>query len=537
MTGLVGTGALARLILRRDRWVLVGWIAVIVLVGVGTVSYYLSLFATPEARAAFAADLAATPALLAFNGPLFGDSLDVMATWRMRDLSYTLISVMTLMTVIRHTRREEESGRQELVGAAVIGRHASLTAATIVSAVAGVVAALLVAAGMIGLGLAPAGALAYAAAASATGFVFAGVGAVTAQISASGRGALGLGAIVLGLSYIARFAADGSGSTALVWVTPLGWAHQVRPFAGERWVVLLLPLIVAAALIALSQALLARRDFAAGLLPERAGRDRGRLGSAAALAWRQQRGMLAAWTAAYAVAGIFFGGLVAAVGNAPEAIGNSAVVQGFLDRYAAAGGAAGPDVFLWVIALTLGYTAALYPALVITRVRTEEAVGRAELLLSTPATRTAWAGSHAAIAAIGTVALLAAGGLVAGLMLSAGSPDPTTLFRALAAMLIQVPAAWVLGGLTLLILGILPRATAAVGWVGFLFIQLFELVGPIAGIDFRLVEWIIPYFHLPRILTGDPFSPAPILTLAAVTLVLGAGGLYALRRRDLVPTT
>lgn len=537
MTGLVGTAALVRLILRRDRWVLAGWIAVIVLVGVGTVSYYLGLFATPQARAAFAADLAATPALLAFNGPLFGDSLDVMATWRMRDLSYTLISVMTLMTVIRHTRREEETGRQELVGAAVIGRHATLTAATIVSATAGVVAALLVAVGMIGLGLAPAGAFAYVAAASATGLVFTGVGAVAAQVSASGRGALGLAATVLGLSYIARFAADGSGSAALVWVTPLGWAHQVRPFAGERWGVLLLPLVVAAALIALSQTLLARRDFAAGLLPERPGRGRGRLGTAAGLAWRQQRGMLAAWTAAYAVSGLFFGSLVAAVRNAPEAIGNSAVLQGFLDRYAGAGGAAGPDIFLWVIALTLGYTAALYPALVIARVRAEEAVGRGELLLSTPATRTAWAGSHATIAALGTLTLLAAGGLVAGLTLTAGSNGQTTPLPALAAALLQAPAAWVLGALTLLTLGVLPRATAAVAWIGFLFIQLFELVGPIAGIDFTLVEWIIPYFHLPRILTGDPFTPWPILGLIAVTLILGVAGLAALRRRDLVPTS
>lgn len=537
MTGLTGTGQLVRVIIRHDRLVLAAWIAVIVVVGVGTVAYYAQLFATPEARAGVAADVAATPALLAFNGPLLGDSLDVMATWRMRDLSYTLISVMTLMTTIRHSRAEEDSGRQELVGAAVIGRHAALTASLIVAIAAGVVAALLVAAGMIGLGLAPAGALGYAAAASATGAVFAGVGAVTAQLAASGRGALGLGASALGLSYLMRFAADGSGSTALAWGTPLGWAHKVRPFAGESWAVLTLPVAVAVVLIGLAHLLLSRRDFAAGILPDRAGRPVGRIASASGLAWRQQRGMLLAWTAVYAVAGAFFGALVAAVRNAPAAIGDSPVLRGFLDRYAGAGGASGPDVFLWVIALTLGYTAALYPALVVARVRAEEAGGRAELLLSTPATRVAWAGSHAIIAALGTVVLLAAGGLTTGLAFAGGSGGEGSPLPALAATLLQAPAAWVLGGVTLLTLGLVPRATAAVAWAGFLFVQLFELVGPLAGIDFRIVEWVVPYFHLPRILTGDAPTPWPVLALAAVTLALGSIGIAALSRRDLAPTS
>ncbi|MBK8447169.1 MAG: hypothetical protein IPL41_10955 [Micropruina sp.] len=285
MTASVGTGTLVRLILRRDRVVLAGWVTAIVLVGVGTVAYYLGVFASAETRQAVFADIAGTPALLGFNGQLFGDSLDILATWRMRDLSYTLVSVMTLMTVVRHTRREEDHGRLELVGSAAIGRHAPLAAAICVAAAAGVAASLLIGLGMIGLGLDPAGALAFAAAASATGAVFAGVGAVAAQIVSTGRGALGLGATVLGLSYLLRFTADSSGATALSWVTPLGWAHQIRPFADERWAVLLLPLAAAIGLAALAHALLARRDFGAGLLPARNGPARGHT-SAAWPAWR-----------------------------------------------------------------------------------------------------------------------------------------------------------------------------------------------------------------------------------------------------------
>ncbi|MBK8447168.1 MAG: hypothetical protein IPL41_10950 [Micropruina sp.] len=210
------------------------------------------------------------------------------------------------------------------------------------------------------------------------------------------------------------------------------------------------------------------------------------------------------------------------------------MMQAFLDRYADADGAAGADVFLWVIALTLGYTATLYPALAITRLRAEEERGLGELLLSTPASRTAWATSHALIAAAGTVLILGAGGLTTGIAVAAGTAAITPA-PALAATLLQAPAALVLGGLTLLAFGLLPRATAGIAWIGFLSIQLFELVGPIVGIDFQLVEWIIPYFHLPKILTGGTFTATPVIILIALTTALGASGVLALRRRDLQP--
>ena len=38
---------------------------------------------------------------------------------------------MAILLVVRHTRAEEETGRAELVGAGVVGRHAPLAAALI----------------------------------------------------------------------------------------------------------------------------------------------------------------------------------------------------------------------------------------------------------------------------------------------------------------------------------------------------------------------------------------------------------------------
>ena len=46
---------------------------------------------------------------------------------------YALLAIAVILTVIRHTRAEEESGRTELVDSTSIGRYASLTAALILA--------------------------------------------------------------------------------------------------------------------------------------------------------------------------------------------------------------------------------------------------------------------------------------------------------------------------------------------------------------------------------------------------------------------
>ena len=60
-----------------------------------------------------------------------------------------------------------------------------------------------------------------------------------------------------------------SGTGWLRWATPLGWAEELRPFAGARPLVLLLPIAATALLLAGRGAHRARRDIGTGLLPAR----------------------------------------------------------------------------------------------------------------------------------------------------------------------------------------------------------------------------------------------------------------------------
>ena len=126
------------------------------------------------------------------------------------------------------------------------------------------------------VGLPVAGSWSFGLAWTATGVAFAAISAVTNQLTSSARVATSVAMIVLALAYLMRAVGDVTGTTenpsVLSWLSPVGWGQQVRPYAGDRGVVLLLPVAFAVVALALAYALQSRRDLGAGLLPDRAGR-------------------------------------------------------------------------------------------------------------------------------------------------------------------------------------------------------------------------------------------------------------------------
>lgn len=209
----------------------------------------------------------------AMYGPAFDlTSAGGFTASRIGGFAAAFIALMSLLAVVRHTRAEEEAGRLELLRSAVVGRHAPLAAALLVTIGANVVLAAIVIIGLISENVPLAGALALGLGFVGCGIVFAGIGAVTAQISENARPARGMAASVLGVAYLLRAVGDGSDTAPwLSWLSPVGWTQQTRAFAGERWWALGIPLVVGAALIALGVSLEARRDFGAGLRPSALG--------------------------------------------------------------------------------------------------------------------------------------------------------------------------------------------------------------------------------------------------------------------------
>lgn len=524
-TTLTGTGSLVRLALRRDRVRLPIWVVLLVVVPAVTPPSFAELFPTEAARAAYAGGVAANPALVAIQGPMYGTTLGALTAGRSLTIVAVLVALLSALTVIRHTRAEEEAGRRELLGAGVVGRHAGLAAALAVVVGVDLLIAVGIAVALAAAGLPVAGSVLMGLALGATGIVFAAVAAVAAQLTEGARAATGIALGLLGLAFLARAAGDAGSAEWLSWLSPLGWAARVQPFTGDRWWVLGLALGVAVVLTAVAFALSSRRDLAAGVLPARLGPADGRLGSPFGLAWRLHRATLLGWTAAFALAGAAFGGIAQGIGSV---LNSSPEVVEILRQLGGGGGLV--DVFLAAEFGILGLLASAYGIAAALRLRSEETDGRAEIVLATSVGRLRWASSHLLVALLGPALVLLTAGLAAGLVHGAAIGDVDgQVPRLVVGAAVQLPAVWVLVGIALALFGVLPRA--AVGaWAVLVVFLLFGQFGQLLSLPQWLLD-ISPFTHLPRTL-GAAIDVTPPAWMVVITAALVAVGFAGFRRRD-----
>ncbi len=528
-TAFTGTATLARLALRRDRVLAPVWIGVFVLLAGTSASATSGLYPTVQDRVQAAASFNGTASLAALYGRVYDPtSLGAIAMVKMSGFGTALVAVLAVILVIRHTRAEEEAGRLELLGSTVVGRWASLTAALAVTGTVCLVLGLFTAAALTAGGLPPAGSIAFGLGWAATGLAFAGIASVAAQLSRGARAATGLTLSVLAAGYLLRAigdSADPDGPTWASWLSPIGWDQHVRAFAHERWWVLGLLLVLALATGGGGFALAARRDHGAGLLPDRPGRAVGSrwLAGPTGLAWRLQRATLAGWAAAFVLLGLVLGNIAGNVGT----LLTSQQARDFVLRL---GGQKGlTDAFLATEMGFAGIIAAAYGVQAAARLFTEEDSGRAEPLLATATGRGRWVLGHLLVALAGPAVLLCATGLSAGLARWVHEDDAGQLGRVLAGALVQLPAVWVLVGITFAAFGLVPRAAVA-GWVALVVFLLLAELGPLLHLDRRLMD-LSPFAHIPK-LPGSPFTVGPVLGVSGVALVLLAAGWWGVRRRD-----
>jgi ABC-2 type transport system permease protein len=529
---LTGTRALTTLALRRDRIMLPAWVYVVV-IGVASNAFtFARLYKTAASRASLASSGLDNPALVFLYGRLNGDSVGALTAWRYGVWGALFAALMSVFLVVRHTRGDEEAGRLELIRSATIGRQAPLTSALIVAAAANAILVALLCGVLPLLSLPAAGSAALALAIGTCGLAFTGVSAVAAQLTSGARAARGLAIGVLGVAFLARAVGDATGASGpswLTWVLPLGWTETLRPFAGERWWVLALPVALFAGGTWLAFSLASRRDVGAGLLADRRGRP---AASAAlrgpfALAARLQWPALAGWAAGYAV-------MFAVCGAAAKGIGQLVGSSGGLTKeFTRIGGqAAIVNAYLAALMLLGGLVAAAYGVSAVLRLRAEETAGRADPVLAGAVGRVRWGLSHLAAAFAGTALLLVIAGLATGLGygIAVGDAGQETA-RMLGAGLAQLPAAAVIVGVAALAYGAVPEACAAVAWTA---VGLAVLLN-IFGSAFQLSHWALdvsPFTHVPK-LPGGAVTAAPLFWLSVIALALSVSGLAALRRRDI----
>lgn len=530
MNRLVGTRHLVRLALRRDRVVLPIWVVVIALIPAATARLYEQFYPDEASRLSLQAGSAANPSTNLIYGPAFDlTTAGGYTAWKYLTFLGLFLALACIFTVTRHTRQEEDTGRQELLSSTVTGRYAALTAALLVSGLASVATGLLATVSLLVVGLPGAGSVGFGLSLALTGLFFSGVAAIAGQLVEYSRTANGLACAVLGVLFMVRGVGDSAKDISwLSWVSPLGWAVQIRPFAGDHWWVAALLLVATAVVSGTAYWLLPKRDVGMAILRSRPGPAAAApsLRSPFALAWRLHRGMLTGWFAGFALCGAVFGSLAAGIG---DVVGNSAQVQQMFERL---GGASKlVDAYLAAIAGIAGMIAALYAVQATLRMRSEEVAVRLEPLLATKVRRLQWAASHLVFAWLGSALLLgvfgAAAGLLHGLRVGGVAHETWTVFGA---TLAQLPAVWVVAGIALLVFGFAPKAATA-GWSAASLSLALALYGPVLNLPQAVLD-ISPFTHIPK-LPSATLTVTPLLWLAGIALVALAAGLTGFRRRDI----
>ena len=294
---MTGTLVLLRAFLRRDRWMYLWW-------PVGVAILYVSqgwsvdgLYTTQEEFDRAAAGMEGNAALIAMAGPARAlNTTGGQVAWQSAAFGAILVGLMSMFIIGRHTRGEEETGRDELLRAAPVGRYAAMTAAVLDALLANLAVGALTSAGLIAYGLASADSIALGVGLALCGWFFTATALIGAQLTTSTRAAYGISGVVIGIAYGLRAIGDVS-APALSWLSPIGWYQAMHAFSGLRWWPALLLLAGAAVGTAAAYAIFDRRDYGAGVLasrpgPARAGRG---LSSGLGLAWRLQRPAFLGW--------------------------------------------------------------------------------------------------------------------------------------------------------------------------------------------------------------------------------------------------
>ncbi len=525
MTGFAGVVPLIRFALRRDRVFLVVWILAIVSITYASAAAVRRTYDTPQEIASYALNMGASPAGVAMAGPPV--ALDRIGGILIYETSLTAllgVALMALFTVVRHTRREEDAGRVELLGSTVVSPHAIITAAILVASSASV----LIGAGVTLSFLAEAQpvpeSILYGASVAAFGVVFTGVAACASQVMSHARGAVGLSLAVLGLAFGLRAIGDVQGSV-WSWLSPMGWSQQVQVYAANRWWPLGLSLALTALLILGTVLSESRRDLGAGLVvgrpgPASAGRA---LSGVVGITWRLQRGSVLGWAA-----GLFTMG--ALLGSFSESIQNMVKDNPTLARYFLRSGMDVVDAYFATSLLLLAIGASGFTVSSALRTRAEETAGRLEPILATAVSRTRWLLGALLVTLVGTVLVVAAGGFGVGLAYAMTAGSATDIATLTGYAVVYLPPVLVLGAIVVLLVGWLPRsATAAWGGVAFCF-----LVGWLGSL-LNPPQWLrdlSPFTHVPAVPAAD-ITAAPLATLLILSTAAVVTGWVGFRLRDI----
>ena len=121
MSVFTGTSTIIRLIIRRDRIKLPVWIAALAAFVALNTPAVIELYGKSIAQQlTYATTSAASIIGRAFGGPINGSQVGAIVLNEIYLFAAVLIAFMSTLSIVRHTRQNEETGREEMLSSGIL---------------------------------------------------------------------------------------------------------------------------------------------------------------------------------------------------------------------------------------------------------------------------------------------------------------------------------------------------------------------------------------------------------------------------------
>ena len=548
---------LTKFILRRERIISGIWILVIAFMVVGLVPGMQAAIDTESLDSLL--PMLEMPAMVSMVGPNYAvdyGTFGAFYTTMMMLFTALTVGLMNIFLVVRYTRTDEEKGRYEVIRSLPTGRLANLNATMITSLIVNVILSLIIGLGMFALGddsMCFNGSMLWGVSLGATGLVFAAIAALFSQLSQSARGAAGYSFALLGMIYLLRAPGDMNPDLEILsLVSPLGLVLRAQPYMANHWWPIFIMLGTAVIIALIAYRLNYSRDIDQGIIPAKPGRAHGKIKSTFGLSRKLLKVSFIVWIIFMYFLAASYASILGTVDDfvaenemyqqlilGPAGIYIEIIQQMPSEQKAAMmkeivshAGYTLTQLFASMVNNMMSMVALVPLLMFILKAKGEEKDIRAELILATPVSRMKYLAGYAVIAFASAIIIQLI--LALGLYSVAASvlPDPADLSFGflLEANLVYVPALWVMIGVAVLLIGLLPRATGAIwGYFAYTFMIIF-----FGRLDL-FPSWLsklTPVGFVPQLPMDETnFVTLGILTVAAV--VLTAAGFFFYRRRDI----
>lgn len=515
--------------LKREKLKLSLWlVGCLSFVLIGIIAY-VTVYSDPVDRQAMSAAMS-NPAMEALFGKAIGlnnYTIGAMYSHTMTVMTLSLISISTILLVIRNTRLEEEEGMLEMFRALPTGKLAHTTSALTILVLYNFLIALLTMLVLSIFGddsMGFEGTILTGAMYGSIGLFFGAIALLLAQLSSNTRSAAMSSFMILGLSYILRIVGDTS-VNLLSWISPLGLLYQTKPFVTNEWNPVLWINMISAMVIGFSFYLQSYRDLGSGLLPVRTGRDSATriVKTLPGFILKLLRTPLIVWTASLFILGLTYGSVI---GEVESLIAGNEVIEQII--------AADPEKsmvnqFIRIIIGLLSIAVVIPVVQILMKLNTEEKKGRVVYLLIGKHSRNNLLGIFVLLSFIFSILIQALQiSAFAGAVLTS-QVEGLNFLDLFISGLTYLPAIWIMIGLTVVLFGWFPKVISSI-WalLGFSFIILYF------SNLFEISEWVkgvSPFYHIPENIEGEvSFMNFVMLSFIAVILLLL--GFIGYNRRD-----